>query len=80
MEFAGEFYQTFQEEEIIPALHKDEVDSPIRNPLLLQLSACFSVPQTSSCSPLLAQVSLLYSLSIFLSVCMLPSARQKPYC
>lgn len=51
MEFAGEFYQTFQEEEIISVLHKDEIDSPIRNPSLLQLSTCFSLPQTSSCSP-----------------------------
>ena len=52
MKFAGEFYQTFQEEEIIPVLHKNEIDSPIRNPSLLpQLSPGFSLPQTSSCSP-----------------------------
>ena len=52
MEFAGEFYQTFQEEEIIPVRHKDETDSRIRNPsLLLQLSPGFCLPQTSSCSP-----------------------------
>ena len=52
MEFAGEFYQTSQKEEIIPVLHKDAVDSRPRNPLLLlQLSAGFSLPQTSSCSP-----------------------------
>ena len=80
MEFAGEFYQTSQKEEIIPVLHKDAVDSRPRNPsLLLQLSAGFSLPQTSSCSPPTGTVSLLYSLSIFLSACMLPSARQKPY-
>lgn len=52
MKFAGEVYQTFQEEEIIPVLHKNEIDSPIRNPSLLpQLSPGFSLPQTSSCSP-----------------------------
>lgn len=52
MKFAGEFYETFQEEEIIPVLHKMKLTAPIRNPSLLpQLSPLVSLSPKPSCSP-----------------------------